>query len=146
MVTILPLRNTRSAGCAASKPTPRRNRTPVFIRIIISLRPRLRYTGLRLRMIHRRSFLKSGAALAGALSPFARAQRDWSGKNPVRYPDSDIIVLDPRFAKLKANNAAIERLYTGLRWAEGPAWNGAGRYLIWSDIPNDRQMRWIEED
>ena len=85
-------------------------------------------------------------ALGGALAANAHAQRDWSGANPVRYPDADIVVLDPRFAKLKVNNAAIERLYTGLRWAEGPAWNGAGRYLIWSDIPNDRQLRWLEED
>ncbi len=98
---------------------------------------------------NRRSFLQSslGATLAGvSLATPAAAQRDWSGRNPVRYPDPDILVLDQRFAKLKSNNAAIERLYTGLRWAEGPAWNGAGRYLVWSDIPNDRQLRWIEED
>jgi len=88
----------------------------------------------------RRSFLGAALALPAA------AQRDWSGKDPIRYPDPDVVVLDPRFAKLKANNAAIERLYTGLRWAEGPAWNGAGKYLVWSDIPNDRQMRWLEED
>ena len=92
------------------------------------------------RTLERRSFL--GAALAVP----AFAQRDWTGREPIRYPDPDVLVLDPRFAKLKANNAAIERLATGLRWAEGPAWNGAGKYLIWSDIPNDRQMRWIEED
>ena len=94
--------------------------------------------------VGRRAFLQTalGAALAGP----AAAQRDWSGKEPSHYPDPDIVVLDPRFAKLKANNAAIERLYTGLRWAEGPAWNGGGRYLIWSDIPNDRQLRWLEED
>ncbi len=96
------------------------------------------------QILGRRSFIQcvAGAALAVP----AAAQRDWSGKNPIRYPDPDIVVLDPRFAKLKANNAAIERLYTGLRWAEGPAWNGAGRYLVWSDIPNDRQLRWMEED
>ena len=43
-------------------------------------------------------------------------------------------------------NTAIQRLYTGTLWAEGVAWNGVGRYLVWSDIPNNRQMRWIEED
>src|SRR5579871_4884544 len=106
----------------------------------------LRYTGFHLMPISvdRRSFLQ--AALGGAAAVPALAQRDWSGRNPVRYPDPDVVILDPRFAKLKVNNSSIERLYTGLRWAEGPAWNGAGRYLIWSDIPNDRHMRWIEED
>src|SRR5271170_1845495 len=88
------------------------------------------------RGLARRSFMGMVGAAAVVLP--AAAQRDWSGKEPIRYPDPDIIVLDPRFAKLKANNAAIERLYTGLRWAEGPAWNGAGRYLVFSDIPNDR--------
>ena len=43
-------------------------------------------------------------------------------------------------------NTVIKRLYTGTLWAEGPAWNGVGRYLVWSDIPNNVQMRWIEED
>lgn len=97
----------------------------------------------------RRAFLKTGlgTSLAGVmLAAPAAAQRDWSGKNPVRYPDPNVSVLDPRFAKLKANNAAIERLYTGCRWAEGPAWNGGGRYLVWSDIPNNRQLRRLEED
>jgi gluconolactonase len=93
------------------------------------------------RGLGRRSFM-----LGAALALPAVAQRDWTGREPIRYPDPDIVVLDPRFAKLKANNAAIERLYTGLRWAEGPAWNGGGRYLVFSDIPNDRQLRWLEED
>jgi gluconolactonase len=90
----------------------------------------------------RRSFFAASAALAAP----AFAQRDYSSRNPVRYPDPDVVVLDPRFAKIKANNAVIERLHTGARWAEGPAWSGAGRFLVWSDIPNDRQIRWLEED
>src|SRR2546427_330989 len=96
----------------------------------------------------RRSFLGLGAAVAGAaLAPAVSAvERDWSGKSPVRYPDPDIGVLDPRFAKYKIGNTPIQRLWTGALWAEGCAWNGAGRYLIWSDIPNNRQMRWLEED
>ncbi len=64
----------------------------------------------------------------------------------MRYPDPDILVLDKRFAKIKIGNTPIQRIYTGLLWAEGPAWNAGGKYLMWSDIPNDRQMRWIEED
>ena len=96
--------------------------------------------------LHRRSFLT--AALAGAaLAPLAaRAQRDWSGNNPVRYPDPDLVILDPRFAKYRIGNTPIQRHHTGTLWAEGPAWNGAGRFLVWSDIPNNRQMRWLEED
>lgn len=74
-----------------------------------------------------------------------RAQsRDWS--QPVRYPDPDIVSLDPRFDKIKLGNTPIQRLHTGTLWAEGPAWNAVGRYLLWSDIPNDRQLRWLEED
>ena len=59
---------------------------------------------------------------------------------------TDIVVLDKRFKPLFAGYARVERLWTGARWAEGPAWSGAGRFLLWSDIPNNRQMRWIEED
>ena len=65
--------------------------------------------------------------------------------NPIRYPDPAVEVLDARFARCKLGNAAVERLYTGCRWAEGPVWFGDGRYLLWSDIPNDRMLRWTEE-
>jgi gluconolactonase len=53
-------------------------------------------------------------------------------------------VLDKRFSKLVNGNARLERLWTGCRWAEGPAYFPAGRYLIWSDVPNDRMMRYDE--
>jgi gluconolactonase len=52
-----------------------------------------------------------------------------------------IVVLDPRFKACFAGHVRVERLWTGARWAEGPAWFAAGRYLIWSDIPNNRMMR-----
>ena len=68
-----------------------------------------------------------------------------SAAGPQRYPDPDVVVLDPRFARLKIGNTAIERLWTGALWAEGPAWNGVGRYLIWSDIPNNIQLRWLHD-
>lgn len=55
-------------------------------------------------------------------------------------------VLDERFRALAFGNVHLERLYTGCRWAEGPAWFAAGRYLVWSDIPNDRMLRWDETD
>src|SRR5258706_16396705 len=109
----------------------------------------------------RRSFFKSGLASAcgaAALLPgrtFAQAPsrispvptpRNWLGETPVPYPDPDIIALDPRFRGYIIGNTPIKRLHTGTLWAEGPAWNGAGRYLIWSDIPNNVQMRWLDED
>ena len=64
--------------------------------------------------------------------------------SPARYPDPAIQIVDPSFAKYRVNNAAVERLATGFRWCEGPAWFGDGRYLLWSDIPNNRIMRWDE--
>ncbi|MBM3481316.1 MAG: SMP-30/gluconolactonase/LRE family protein [Alphaproteobacteria bacterium] len=62
-----------------------------------------------------------------------------------RYPDPAVEVLDASFERYRIFSAAVERLATGLRWAEGPAWFGDGRYLLWSDIPNDRIMKWEEE-
>ena len=64
----------------------------------------------------------------------------------VYFWDPDVIAVDPAFNNLAQPNAPIRRLWTGALWAEGPAWNGVGRFLMWSDIPNNRQMRWLEED
>jgi gluconolactonase len=64
---------------------------------------------------------------------------------PPRYPDPAVQILDERFAPYRIFSAALERLWTGCRWAEGPVWFGDGRYLLWSDIPNDRILRWEEE-
>ena len=58
----------------------------------------------------------------------------------------DFEVLDPRFRRLVHGNVHVEKLWTGCRWAEGPAWFGGGRYLVWSDIPNDRMLRFDETD
>ena len=63
----------------------------------------------------------------------------------VRYPDSRVEVLDPRFQKYKLPTAALEMLWTGGRWLEGPVWFGDGRYLLFSDIPNNRILKWEEE-
>ena len=98
----------------------------------------------------RRAFLGGAAAAlaVAALPSLARAaERDWTGSVPTRYPDPDIISLDKRFTA-KLGNTPIQRLYhnADMLWAEGPAWNGVGRYLLWSDIPNNRQLRWLEED
>jgi gluconolactonase len=93
----------------------------------------------------RRAFLTALGAGA-AVTAGAQTRRDWSGAVPTRYPDPDVKSLDKRFDKYKIGNTPILRLHTGMLWAEGPAWNGVGRYLVWSDIPNDVQMRWLQED
>ncbi len=103
--------------------------------------------------IDRRSFLMTSVG-ALALAPAAAQQkisgtptpRTWSGDQLVQYPDPDVVALDNRFRRYMVGNTVIQRLFTGTLWAEGVAWNGVGRYLVWSDIPNNRQMRWIEED
>ena len=55
---------------------------------------------------------------------------------------TDFVVLDKRFSELFASHIRVDRLWTGAVWSEGPAWFAAGRYLIWSDIPNNRMLRY----
>ncbi len=74
-----------------------------------------------------------------------RLDRDWT--SPVRYPDPAVEVdtADKRFHRYRIGSAGLERIWTGGRWLEGPVWFGDGRYLLFSDIPNDRLLRWTEE-
>ena len=95
-------------------------------------------------MVSRRSLLLAGAAVAAQFSMGAKLTNA-EAADPIRYPDPRIKVLDPRFQPLILGNAAIERIAGGMRFTEGPAWFGDGRYLLWSDIPNDRIMKWEEE-
>ena len=117
-------------------------------------------------MISRRTLvhglaIAAGATVVGASGALAQQSgelgppttitsppRDFGhGGAPTTYFwDPDIIAVDPSFNDLAQPNTAIKRLYTGLLWAEGPAWSAQGRYLLWSDIPNNRQMRWLEDD
>ncbi len=99
-------------------------------------------------VLPRRSFLAAAAGAIGLAAMKASARDFGPGTQPVRYPDPDIVTLDPRFKKYAIGNTPIQRLYhsPNMMWAEGPAWNGVGRYLLWSDIPNNVQMRWLEED
>ena len=101
----------------------------------------------------RRAFLQASLSF-GVVAPGVASQqpvlspyqpRDWDG-DPLPYPDPDIIALDDRFRSYILFNTPIQRLYVGTLWAEGPAWNGVGRFLVWSDIPNNRQLRWIADD
>jgi gluconolactonase len=80
-------------------------------------------------------------------SVISKPPRDFTpGAQPVTYPDPDIITLDPAFNALRLGNTPIQRLWTGGLWMEGPAWCSQGRYLLWSDIPNNRQLRYLEDD
>ena len=94
-------------------------------------------------VLGRRSFLALAAAPVLAQT---QTQRDWTNRQPVRYPDPDVIAIDKSFGRYQLFNAVIYRHWVGAKWAEGPAWSGQGRYLVWSDIPNNRQMRLTEED
>jgi gluconolactonase len=93
--------------------------------------------------MNRRTFLSAGTSLA-ALAMMPRANADeWQPSQ--RYPDPLVRILDPSFAPYRIASAKVERLAAGMRWCEGPVWFGDGRYLLWSDIPNNRLMKWEEE-
>src|SRR5271169_6098859 len=101
-----------------------------------------------------------GATVAGSRGALAQAERgappstvtspprDFgpNGAPTTYFWDPDILAVDPSFNGIAQPNTAIKRLYTGLLWAEGPAWSSQGHYLVWSNIPNNRQMRWLEDD
>src|SRR5260370_21669658 len=108
--------------------------------------------------------LAAGALLAGTRTGFAQGAprpgpvappstitsppRDFGphGAPTTYFTDPDVLSVDPVFDGYAQPNSAITRLWTGALWAEGPAWNAQGRYLLWSDIPNNRQLRWLEDD
>lgn len=106
------------------------------------------------------SRVAAGAAAAAAAGRELMAQgqrppstitnppRDFGPNAPptTYFSDPDIVVVDPAFNGLVQPNASIKRLWTGALWAEGPAWSNVGRYLVFSDIPNNRQLRWVEDD
>jgi len=94
--------------------------------------------------MNRRAFVSAAAAATTSLAWNLRTEGQ-DPKKPVVYPDAAVETVDSRFAKYQVPNAAVERLYTGTRWAEGPVWFGDGRYLLFSDIPNNRILRWLED-
>jgi gluconolactonase len=88
-----------------------------------------------------------GAAAEGTPpSVITNPPRVFGSDVPSVFPDPDIITIDPMFARYRVGNASLVRLWTGGSWCEGPAWSNQGRYLVWSDIPNNRQMRWLQDD
>ncbi len=85
----------------------------------------------------------SATALATVLPKMASAQAIGFTPSPI-YPDPAIQILDPSFAKYRVASSSLEQVATGARWLEGPVWFGDGRYLLVSDIPNNRVMRYDE--
>ena len=92
-------------------------------------------------MIYRILLALSIAFAALVVVPSALAQFQPS----LRYPDPLVRVIDPSFTKYRLPLAKVEKIAGGMRWSEGPVWFGDGRYLLWSDIPNNRLMKWEEE-
>lgn len=90
----------------------------------------------------RRAALLSG--LAAATTALTAGAQSVDFKISPRYPDASVQVLDPSFLKYRLYSSTVEQLATGFRWMEGPVWFGDGRFLLFSDIPNNRIMRWDE--
>jgi gluconolactonase len=105
-------------------------------------------TGLGALAVAAGPVLAQTAAPPGPPSTITNPPRDFSrrGAPTTYFWDPDILTIDPAFGGLAQPNASIERLWTGGLWCEGPAWNAQGQYLVWSDIPRNRQMRWLEDD
>jgi gluconolactonase len=93
--------------------------------------------------VTRRNGLVFGAAAAA--TAFAPKVTFGGWEPSERYPDPAIKILDPSFARYRVAQGAVQRLATGMTWSEGPVWFGDMRCVLWSDIPNDRIMRWDEE-
>src|SRR5439155_8164586 len=91
--------------------------------------------------ITRRNFLATGA---GAITAAAAAPAFAAWEESTRYPDPRIQILDPSFARYRIAQSSVQRLYTGARWGEGPVWMADWRCILWSDIPNNRILRWDE--
>ena len=94
--------------------------------------------------ITKRQMLAGAGASAAAIAFTRTTFAAWEPNQ--RYPDPAIEILDPSFAKYRIAQTTVERIAGGCRWNEGPVYFGDGRYLLWSDIPNNRIMRWNEDD
>src|SRR5256885_8702483 len=91
----------------------------------------------------RRGMMTAAGAAAAVAMAAPKAFAAWEASE--RYPDPSVQVLDPAFNKYRLLLASVERIATGMRWCEGPVYMGDWRCLLWSDIPNNRIMRWDEE-
>ena len=91
----------------------------------------------------RRDVIATAGAAAATLAAAKSANaQSFEFKPNQRYPDTSVEILDPSFAKYRIFSSTLEQVATGMRWAEGPVWFGDGNYLLVSDIPNNRIMRY----
>src|SRR5947209_11229471 len=97
-----------------------------------------------MQMTRRHAFTAAGAAAAALAVSRSAVAQSFEFRPNQRYPDAAVEILDPSFAKYRLFSSTVEQLATGMRWAEGPVWFGDGRYLLVSDIPNNRIMRYDE--
>jgi gluconolactonase len=88
--------------------------------------------------------LRRSLLLGVAAAPGAALGQGYDFKPSQRYPDPSVQILDPGFARYRLFSSSVVQLATGFHWAEGPVWFGDGRYLLFSDIPNNRIIRWDE--
>ena len=82
--------------------------------------------------------------VGAVMTPGAALGQAFDFKPNQRYPDPSVQILDPSFTRYRIYSSSVEQLASGFRWAEGPVWFGDGRYLLFSDIPNNRIIRWDE--
>jgi gluconolactonase len=92
----------------------------------------------------RRTLLKAAAGFGAAALGGSAVAQSFDFKPNQRYPDASVQILDPSFGKYRIFSSTVEQVATGMRWAEGPVWFGDGRYVLVSDIPNNRIMRFDE--
>src|SRR5436305_14032177 len=93
----------------------------------------------------RRGMLATAGATAATMALPARAgAQSFEFRPNQRYPDASVEILDPSFGRHRIFSSSVEQLASGMRWAEGPVWFGDGRYVLVSDIPNNRIMRYDE--
>ena len=97
-----------------------------------------------MRITRRNLLASAGATGAAMMLSRQTVAQSFDFKPNQRYPDASVQILDPSFAKYRLFSSTVEQLATGMRWAEGPVWFGDGRYLLVSDIPNNRIMRYDE--
>ena len=101
---------------------------------------------MQTKSIGRRQFLKAAAGTGLAMAGGAAFAQSFPFTPSQRYPDPSVLVLDPSFTKYRIYSSTVEQVGTGMRWAEGPAYFPEGGYLLCSDIPNNRIMKFSERD
>jgi gluconolactonase len=99
-----------------------------------------------MNMTRRGIFATAGAAATAMAFPRLAGAQSFEFKPNQRYPDPALLILDPSFTKYRIYSSTLEQVGTGMRWAEGPVYFPEGGYVLVSDIPNNRIMKFTEKD